>query len=292
MSALQNALENGIFGVTAEMAPPKGYDFTEQMEAAEVLRGRTVHPDVRCIVIPATQQIYLEAMKEGLLEIFIHAGAVNDCKVKLRYVNSEKVTAETAASLLGRMSGILVAPGFGNRGIEGKIAAAHYARTHNIPYLGICLGMQIAVIEFARSVCGLADANSGEFDEGSTHKVIDFMPDQSDEINKGGTLRLGAYPCHIVPGTKMAECYGTLDISERHRHRYEFNNDYRALMQEKGLVLSGLSPDGHIVETVEIPENDFYIGVQYHPEFKSRPNKAHPLFKGLISAALRHAERG
>lgn len=152
--------------------------------------------------------------------------------------------------------------------------------------------MQIAVIEFARSVCGLVDANSGEFDEGSAHKVIDFMPDQSDEINKGGTLRLGAYPCHIVPGTKMEACYGTLDISERHRHRYEFNNDYRALMQEKGLVLSGLSPDGHIVETVEIPENDFYIGVQYHPEFKSRPNKAHPLFKGLISAALRHAERG
>ena len=152
--------------------------------------------------------------------------------------------------------------------------------------------MQIAVIEFARSVCGLADANSGEFDEGSTHKVIDFMPDQSDEINKGGTLRLGAYPCHIVPGTKMAACYGTLDISERHRHRYEFNNNYRTLMQEKGLVLSGLSPDGHIVETIEIPENDFYIGVQYHPEFKSRPNKAHPLFKGLISAALRHTERG
>ncbi|EKC72781.1 CTP synthetase, partial [human gut metagenome] len=174
--------------------------------------------------------------------------------------------------VLGSCDGILVPGGFGNRGIEGKIAAAHYARTHNVPYLGICLGMQIAVIEFARSVCGLADANSGEFDEGSTHKVIDFMPDQSDEINKGGTLRLGAYPCHIVPGTKMAECYGTLDISERHRHRYEFNNDYRALMQEKGLVLSGLSPDGHIVETVEIPENDFYIGVQYHPEFKSRPN--------------------
>lgn len=182
--------------------------------------------------------------------------------------------------------------GFGNRGIEGKIAAAHYARTHNVPYLGICLGMQIAVIEFARSVCGLADANSGEFDESSTHKVIDFMPDQNDEIDKGGTLRLGAYPCCIVPGTKMAECYGTAEISERHRHRYEFNNNYRTLMQEKGLVLSGLSPDGHIVETVEIPENDFYIGVQYHPEFKSRPNKAHPLFKGLISAALRHTERG
>ena len=152
--------------------------------------------------------------------------------------------------------------------------------------------MQIAVIGFARFVCGLADANPGEFDESSTNKVIDFMPDQNDEIDKGGTLRLGAYPCCIVPGTKMAECYGTAEISERHRHRYEFNNNYRTLMQEKGLVLSGLSPDGHIVETVEIPENDFYIGVQYHPEFKSRPNKAHPLFKGLISAALRHTERG
>ena len=207
-------------------------------------------------------------------------------------INNGRILRDNVEEVLGSCDGILVPGGFGNRGIEGKIAAAHYARTHNIPYLGICLGMQIAVIEFARSVCGLADANSGEFDEGSTHKVIDFMPDQSDEINKGGTLRLGAYPCHIVPGTKMAECYGTLDISERHRHRYEFNNDYRALMQEKGLVLSGLSPDGHIVETVEIPENDFYIGVQYHPEFKSRPNKAHPLFKGLISAALRHAERG
>ena len=190
------------------------------------------------------------------------------------------------------IDGIVVPGGFGNRGIEGKIAAAHYARTHNVPYLGICLGMQIAVIEFARSVCGLADANSGEFDESSTNKVIDFMPDQNDEIDKGGTLRLGAYPCCIVPGTKMAECYGTAEISERHRHRYEFNNNYRTLMQEKGLVLSGLSPDGHIVETIEIPENDFYIGVQYHPEFKSRPNKAHPLFKGLISAALRHTERG
>lgn len=210
----------------------------------------------------------------------------------IQWIDSETITRDNVEEVLGSCDGILVPGGFGNRGIEGKIAAAHYARTHNVPYLGICLGMQIAVIEFARSVCGLADANSGEFDEGSTHKVIDFMPDQSDEINKGGTLRLGAYPCHIVPGTKMAECYGTLDISERHRHRYEFNNDYRALMQEKGLVLSGLSPDGHIVETVEIPENDFYIGVQYHPEFKSRPNKAHPLFKGLISAALRHAERG
>ena len=176
--------------------------------------------------------------------------------------------------------------GFGNRGIEGKIATAHYARTNNVPYLGICLGMQIAVIEFARYVCGLEDANSGEFDENSNNKVIDFMPDQNAEINKGGTLRLGAYPCKIVSGTRMQECYRSSEISERHRHRYEFNNDYRDMMTEKGLVISGTSPDGHIVETVEIPENKFYVGVQFHPEFKSRPNKAHPLFMGLIKAAL------
>ena len=228
----------------------------------------------------------------SVAEALRHAGYVYGARVDIQWIDSETITRDNVEEVLGGCDGILVPGGFGNRGIEGKIAAAHYARTHNVPYLGICLGMQIAVIEFARSVCGLADANSGEFDESSTNKVIDFMPDQSDEIDKGGTLRLGAYPCCIVPGTKMAACYGTAEISERHRHRYEFNNDYRALMQEKGLVLSGLSPDGHIVETVEIPENDFYIGVQYHPEFKSRPNKAHPLFNGLISAALRHTERG
>ena len=152
--------------------------------------------------------------------------------------------------------------------------------------------MQTAVIEFARNVCGLKGANSGEFDENSPYKVIDFMPDQSKEINKGGTLRLGAYPCVVQPGTQMAACYGEAQISERHRHRYEFNNDFRETLRSHGLVLSGLSPDGRIVETVEVPENDFYIGVQFHPEFKSRPNKAHPLFRGLIAAALkRSAER-
>ena len=251
------------------------------------------HYDRKVTIAVVGKYVELHDAYISIAEALKHAAVANESEIEIKWVNSEKMEEDNNVDeMLHDVDGILVPGGFGNRGIEGKIAAAHYARTHNVPYLGICLGMQIAVIEFARSVCGLADANSGEFDEGSTHKVIDFMPDQSDEINKGGTLRLGAYPCHIVPGTKMAECYGTLDISERHRHRYEFNNDYRALMQEKGLVLSGLSPDGHIVETVEIPENDFYIGVQYHPEFKSRPNKAHPLFKGLISAALRHAERG
>ena len=263
-------------------------DMTEWDAMLESIRNRSHRVTIGLV----GKYVQLHDAYLSVAEALRHAGYVYGTRVDIQWIDSETITRDNVEEVLGSCDGILVPGGFGNRGIEGKIAAAHYARTHNIPYLGICLGMQIAVIEFARSVCGLADANSGEFDEGSTHKVIDFMPDQSDEINKGGTLRLGAYPCHIVPGTKMAACYGTLDISERHRHRYEFNNDYRALMQEKGLVLSGLSPDGHIVETVEIPENDFYIGVQYHPEFKSRPNKAHPLFKGLISAALRHAERG
>ncbi|MBP5230410.1 MAG: gamma-glutamyl-gamma-aminobutyrate hydrolase family protein, partial [Clostridia bacterium] len=154
------------------------------------------------------------------------------------------------------------------------------------PYFGICLGMQIMVIEYARNAAGIHNANSGEFDPGSPNRVIDFMPGQSDEVDKGGTLRLGAYPCDVVPGTKMAECYRAEKISERHRHRYEFNNDYREVLQKAGLTLSGLSPDGRLVETVELPGRPFHVGVQYHPEFKSRPNRPHPLFLGFIGAAL------
>ena len=181
--------------------------------------------------------------------------------------------------------------GFGGRGIEGMILAAQYAREHRLPYFGICLGMQVAVIEFARHAAGIADADSGEFNEICKHKVIDFMPGQSDEIDKGGTLRLGACPCVITPGTTMARCYGTLEISERHRHRYEFNNDYRLPLTDAGLTLSGLSPDGRLVETVELSDRAFFVGVQYHPEFKSRPNKAHPLFRGFIAAALDEAKK-
>ncbi len=222
----------------------------------------------------------------SVAEALRHAGYVYGARVQIKWIDSETVNDKNAAETLAGCDGILVPGGFGNRGIEGMIATARYARTSNVPYLGICLGMQIAVIEFARSVLGLADANSGEFDENSNHKVIDFMPDQNNEMNKGGTMRLGAYPCKIAAGTKMAECYKAEEIKERHRHRYEFNNDYRDEMTAKGLVISGTSPDNHIVETVEIPENDFYVGVQFHPEFKSRPNKAHPLFKGLVKAGL------
>ncbi|MGI6012958.1 MAG: CTP synthase [Oscillospiraceae bacterium] len=227
----------------------------------------------------------------SVAEALRHAGYVYGANVHVEWIDSETITEENVADVLQGCDGILVPGGFGNRGIEGKITTAHYARKKGIPYLGICLGMQIAVIEFARYVCGLRDANSGEFDELSPHKVIDFMPDQNNEMNKGGTLRLGAYPCKIVPGTKLSTYYGSDLIHERHRHRYEFNNDYRALMQEKGLVISGTSPDERIVETIELPEHPFYLGVQFHPEFKSRPNKAHPLFKGLISAALTRKTR-
>lgn len=222
----------------------------------------------------------------SVAEALRHAGYVYGARVQIKWIDSETVNDKNAAETLAGCDGILVPGGFGNRGIEGMIATARYARTSNVPYLGICLGMQIAVIEFARSVLDFADANSGEFDENSNHKVIDFMPDQNNEMNKGGTMRLGAYPCKIAAGTKMAECYKAEEIKERHRHRYEFNNDYRDEMTAKGLVISGTSPDNHIVETVEIPENDFYVGVQFHPEFKSRPNKAHPLFKGLVKAGL------
>ena len=222
----------------------------------------------------------------SVAEALRHAGYVYGARVQIKWIDSETVNDKNAAETLAGCDGILVPGGFGNRGIEGMIATARYARTSNVPYLGICLGMQIAVIEFARSVLGMADANSGEFDENSNHKVIDFMPDQNNEMNKGGTMRLGAYPCKIAAGTKMAECYKAEEIKERHRHRYEFNNDYRDEMTAKGLVISGTSPDNHIVETVEIPKNDFYVGVQFHPEFKSRPNKAHPLFKGLVKAGL------
>ena len=221
----------------------------------------------------------------SVAEALRHAGYEKGCFVDIEWLDSEGVTCENVKEKLAGCDGVIVPGGFGSRGIEGMIAAADYCRENDVPYLGICLGMQVAVIAFARSVCGMADANSGEFDEYSTHKVIDFLPDQTSTTDKGGTLRLGAYPCRIAEGTKMRECYGMGEISERHRHRYEFNNEYRAELISHGLVVSGTSPDGSIVETVEVGGNRFYVGVQFHPEFKSRPNKAHPLFLGLVGAA-------
>ena len=222
----------------------------------------------------------------SVAEALRHAGYALGTDVYIEWIDSETLHEDNYCAALESLDGIIVPGGFGGRGIDGMILAVRYAREHRVPFFGICLGMQIATIEFARHAAGIADAHSSEFDEQCRHKVIDFMPGQSDEIDKGGTLRLGAYPCRIQPGTTMARCYGTLEISERHRHRYEFNNDFRDALTAAGLTLSGLSPDGRLVETVELTEHPFFVGVQYHPEFKSRPNRAHPLFRGFIAAAL------
>ena len=226
----------------------------------------------------------------SVAEALRHAGYSLDADVNIHWIDSETITEENVDEKLSCLDGIIVPGGFGKRGIEGMILSARYARENGIPYFGICLGMQIAVIEYARNVLGLADADSGEFQPDCSHKVIDFMPGQSDEISKGGTLRLGADPCCIRPGTTMARCYGKQEISERHRHRYELNNDYRTELEAHGLTLSGISPDGQLVETVELSDRPFYVGVQYHPEFKSRPNRPHPLFLGFVGAAK--ARRG
>ncbi len=222
----------------------------------------------------------------SVMEALRHAGFYHEARIEIHWIDSGEITEETKDELLSGLDGCLVPGGFGSRGIEGMILATRYAREHGLPYFGICLGMQVAVIEFARHAAGMPDANSREFDEHCTHKVIDFMPGQSDEVNKGGTLRLGAYPCRIQPGTVMERCYQQTLISERHRHRYEFNNDYREILEAAGLTVSGTSPDGRLVETVELSDRPFYVGVQYHPEFKSRPNHPHPLFQGFIGAAL------
>lgn len=223
----------------------------------------------------------------SMAEALRHAGYYHNAEIEIHWIDSEEIKKDTVDEMLQGLDGIIVPGGFGNRGIEGMILAAKYAREKGLPYFGICLGMQIAVIEYARNVAGITDANSGEFDEQCKHKVIDFMPGQSEEIDKGGTLRLGAYACEIKKGTTMERCYGSTSISERHRHRYEFNNEYREILEKAGLTLSGISPNGRLVETVELTERPFYVGVQYHPEFKSRPNKPHPLFVGFIGAALK-----
>jgi len=222
----------------------------------------------------------------SVAEALRHAGYAYGAKVDIKWVDSEQLKENNVDVELGDIDGIIVPGGFGGRGIEGMICAVKYARENNIPFFGICLGMQIAVIEYARNVLGLKDANSGEFDEQCAHKVIDFMPGQSDDIDKGGTLRLGSYPCMVKKGTTLYECYKKELIDERHRHRYEFNNQFRDALENAGLAIGGTSPDDKLVETVELSARPFYLGVQFHPEFKSRPNDPHPLFKGFIKASL------
>ena len=226
----------------------------------------------------------------SVIEALKHGGYANGAKIQMKWIESENVTRENAAELFADVDGIIVPGGFGDRGIEGMIAAAEYCRTNDVPYLGLCLGMQIAAIEYGRHVLGYEDADSREFNPGSTHRVIDFMEDQNDEIDKGGTMRLGGYPCVITPGTLMERCYGKELVIERHRHRYEFNNYFRDAYTEAGMVFSGTSPDGRLVEAAEVPACRFYIGVQFHPEFKSRPNRPHPLFREFVKASLERSE--
>ncbi len=222
----------------------------------------------------------------SVAEALRHAGYENGARVKIEWIDSEQITDENSSEILSALHGILIPGGFGDRGIEGMISTARYARENGVPYFGICLGMQIAVIEYARHVLSLSDANSREFDENSEHLVIDYMPDQTDDTDKGGTMRLGSYPCVLIKGTQLHAAYSKDRISERHRHRYEFNNDYKQSLEKAGLVVAGISPDGNIVEAVECKEHPFYVGCQFHPEFKSRPNRSHPMFYTFVKKAL------
>ncbi|MCG8499989.1 MAG: CTP synthase, partial [Firmicutes bacterium] len=222
----------------------------------------------------------------SIVESLKHGGLANDSEVEIKWVNSENITEENSHALLKDVDGILVPGGFGDRGVEGKVAAAKYARENNIPYFGICLGMQVAVIEVARNLAGLEGAHSSELNPQTPYPVIDLMPEQKDIEEMGGTMRLGLYPCKIEEGTKTYAVYKDALIYERHRHRYEVNNEYREQIKQHGLITAGLSPDQRLVEIVELSDHPWYIGVQFHPEFKSRPNRPHPLFKEFIRAAL------
>jgi CTP synthase len=248
---------------------------------------RTARHPTRSVTIGVVgKYVELRDAYKSLFEAIAHGGIANDCRVAIKTVDAEKVEREGPKPYLADVAGVLVPGGFGSRGIEGKIAAIAYAREERIPFFGICLGMQCAVIEYARNVCGLAGANSREFDPHTPHPVIDLMPDQQQITNMGGTMRLGAYPCRLVAPSRVRQAYGSDEISERHRHRYEVNNEYREALVTPGLLLSGFSPSGKLVETIELPGHPWFVGVQFHPEFKSRPRRPHPLFREFIRAAL------
>lgn len=249
---------------------------------------RLYHPKETVDVAVVGKYVELQDAYKSILESFVHAGAANQAKVKVHYIQSENLTDETVAKSLSTFDGVLVAPGFGERGLEGKIRACRYARENGVPFFGICLGLQMAVIEFARDVCGIKDATSTEIDPSAANPVIDLMEDQKSLTIKGGTMRLGAYKCHIEKGTLAYKIYGVQDISERHRHRYEFNDKYLDVIQRHGMVASGHNPDTGLVEIVEIPTHPFYIGVQFHPELKSTPERPQPIFCAFVAAALKH----
>lgn len=259
-------------------------DLTEWKKIVDTLR----HPARSVNIALVGKYVALHDAYLSVAEALKHGGIPSDAAVEIQWIDAEELTPENADELLGDADGILVPGGFGSRGTEGKILAAQYAREKRVPYLGICLGMQVAVIEFARHVLGYADAHSTELEPGTTHPVIDLMPDQHEVSQRGGTMRLGQYPCVLDIRSRAFGLYGEELIYERHRHRFEFNNDYREEMEKGGMMLAGISPDKHIVEMVEIPDHPWFVACQFHPEFKSRPNRPHPLFRGLIAAAVEH----
>ena len=257
-------------------------DMAEWRALVEKIHG--VHKSVKIALVGKYTGLHDAYL--SVAESLFHAGTACDAQVHIEWVDSETLTAENVGEVLGGCGGVLVPGGFGDRGIEGMILAAQYAREHDVPYLGICLGMQIAVIEFARHVVGWSDAHSAEFSDSTEHPVIALMSDQVGITAKGGTMRLGKYPCVLTEDSLARAAYGTPEISERHRHRYEFNNEFRPQLVDAGLRLAGLSPDGRLVEIVEEPKQKWFVGVQFHPEFKSRPNRPHPVFEGFVRAAI------
>ncbi|NPU83447.1 MAG: CTP synthase [Syntrophaceae bacterium] len=255
------------------------------LEAWETVVDRMISPSGEVCIAIVGKYVNLTDSYKSLNEALVHGGIANDCRVNLRFVDSEKIEKEGLGHQLDGADGVLVPGGFGNRGIEGMITAIHHARKKGIPFFGICLGMQMAVVEFARFVCGMGQANSSEFDEETPYPVIDLLPEQKVVTEKGATMRLGAYPCLLEEGSFAFEAYGHGDIQERHRHRYEFNNDFKETLTGKGLRITGTSPDGRLAEIVEIKDHPWYLGCQFHPEFKSRPTSPHPLFARFIEAA-------
>ncbi len=262
------------------------------MSAWQKMLGRLKKPSKRTEIVIVGKYVDLTDAYKSINEALLHGGVANDCGVTLRWVEAEDIVEKGPDGLLGSAKGILVPGGFGERGIEGKIRAVQYARENGIPFFGICLGMQCAVIEFARNVCGLEGANSSEFDAGSPHPVIDLLPEQKDVDRKGGTMRLGAYPCDLADGTFAATAYGKTKIEERHRHRYEFNNEYMDKLTRKGLRVAGTCTGRDLVEIVEIPDHPWFVGCQFHPEFKSRPLAPHPLFAAFVGAAMEKTDAG
>jgi len=251
--------------------------------------GKLTNPSKGAVRIAIVgKYVNLTESYKSLAEALTHGGIANDCRVHLSYLDSEKIEQEGIDGFLEGVDGVLIPGGFGERGTEGKIKAIEFARTKKIPFFGICLGLQMAVVEFARNVCGFEDAYSTEFKPDCTHPVIHLMEEQKGVSRKGGTMRLGAYPCTLSKGTFAQKAYGATEISERHRHRYEFNNDYRERFVSNGMVLSGYYKEGDLVEMVEIPDHPWFVGCQFHPEFKSKPLSPHPLFRAFIAAALMH----